>query len=102
MREGGSGIGGMEGGLRKGTSKEGTLAWTERGKEGREEASGGWREGATQRGRGARKERGRKGDSEGWKRQGRYPEEDTVGPMQCIKQQHGPCHYDFGITNTKL
>ena len=40
-----------EGGLRKGTSEDGTCAWTERGKEGRKRA-----------GRGARKERGRKED----------------------------------------
>ena len=40
MMEGGSGSGGREGGLRK----EGKSAWTERGKEVREEASGGARE----------------------------------------------------------
>ena len=44
MREGGSGSGGREGRLRKRTSEEGTLAWTERRKEGREEANGGRRE----------------------------------------------------------
>ena len=34
MREGGSGSGGREGRLMKGTSEEGMYAWTERRKEG--------------------------------------------------------------------
>ena len=39
MREGGSGSGEREGELSKGMSEKVTYAWTERGKEGREEAS---------------------------------------------------------------
>ena len=44
MREGGSGSGGWEGMLRKGTSEDETKAWMDRRKERREEASGGRRE----------------------------------------------------------
>ena len=40
MREGGSGSGGREGMMRKRTSEEGTKAWSDRRKEGRDLASG--------------------------------------------------------------
>ena len=73
MREGGSGSGGREGRLRKGTSEEGIDGAKERGQGGSERRE----EGATQRGRGEGEERGRKGDREGGNLQGRYPEEDT-------------------------
>ena len=58
MREGGSGSGGREGRLRKGTNEEGMDRANERGKGGSERRE----EGATERGRGEREERGRKGD----------------------------------------
>ena len=54
---------------------------------------------------GVREERGRKGDREGGKLQGRYPEEDTGQYTVYSAQnntQRGPCHFEFGITNTKL
>ena len=73
MREGGSGSGGKEGRLRKGTSEEVMDGAKERGQGGSERRE----EGATGRGRGEREERGRKGDGEGGKLQGRYPEEET-------------------------
>ena len=73
MREGGSGSGGREGRLRKGTSDDGRDGAKERGQGGSE-----WREeGATEQEREESEERGRKGDREGGKLQGRYPEEDT-------------------------
>ena len=46
-----------------------------------------------------------KGDREGGKLQGRSPEEDTGHYTVYSAQnntQRGPCHCDFGITNTKL
>ena len=62
-------------------------------------------EGATERGRGATEERRRNGDREGGKLQGRYPEEDTGQYTVYSAQnntQRGPCHCEFGTTNTKL
>ena len=75
MREGGSGSGsgGREGRLRKGTSKEWMGGAKERGQGGSERRE----EGATERGRREREEHERKGDREAGKLQGRYPEEDT-------------------------
>ena len=78
MREGGSGSGGREGRLRKGTSKEWMDGAKERGQGGSERRE----EGATERGRREREEHGRKGDREAGKLQGRYPEEDT-GQQPC-------------------
>ena len=63
------------------------------------------REGAMERGRGAREERGRKGYRDGGKLQGRCPEEDTGQYTISSAQnntQRGPCHCDFGISNTEL
>ena len=60
MREGGSGSGGREGRLRKGTSKEWMDGAKERGQGGSERRE----EGATERGRREREEHGRKGDRE--------------------------------------
>ena len=68
MREGGSGSGGREGRLRKGTSE------TELGMDGARERGEGGCTGARER---YREERGRKGDREGGKLQGMYPDEDT-------------------------
>ena len=66
-----------EGGLRKGTSEEGT----EQGMDGaRERGEGGSeqrREGATERGRGTGRSWERKGDREGGKLQRMYPDEHT-------------------------
>ena len=73
MREGGSGSGGREGRLRKGTSKEWMDGAKERGQGGSERRE----EGATERGRREREEHGRKGDREAGTLQGSYPEEDT-------------------------
>ena len=74
MRVGGSRIRGREGGLRKGTSEEGTELGmdgaSERGEEGNERR----REGAAERGRGT----GRSvGGREGGKLQRMYPDENT-------------------------
>ena len=69
---------GREGSGRERVRKERSYALTERGKDGREEASGGG--GRVQR-NGARErymeDQGKKGDREGGKRQGMYPDEDT-------------------------
>ena len=51
---------------------------------------------------------GREQCSKGGKRQGRYPKDDTAMTTiryVCSAQnnpQHGPCTWDFGITNKKL
>ena len=55
------------------------------------------REGATELGRGAREERGGKGDRG---REGNF-KGATLRNTQN-NTQRGPCHCDFGITNTKL
>ena len=72
--EGGSGSGGREGGLRKGTSENGT----ELGMDGaRERGEGGIERGCNGARERYREERGRKGDRVGGKLQGMYPDEDT-------------------------
>ena len=53
--------------------KERNYAWTERGEEGREEASGGEREQRREVEEQLREDRRRKEDREGGKLQGRYP-----------------------------
>ena len=64
VKEGGSG--GREGGLRKGTSEEGTeLGMDERGKEGKEEASEGGRERGARNRSGGGREIGREGNFKG-------------------------------------
>ena len=78
MREGGSGSGGREGRLRKGTSEEGMDGANERGK------GGGGSNGARERRKGGAREIG------GGKLQGKYPEEDTgqytLYSRECTKQ----------------
>ena len=83
--------------------KERRHGWSE-GKRGREEASGGGRE---QRSEGEEQGRsvGGREMGEGGKLQGRYHEEDTDQYTVYSVQnntQRGPCHCDFGVTNTKL
>ena len=95
MREGGSGSGGREGRLRKGTSEEGMDG---RRKEGKEEASGGRGE----RGRGEKEERGRKGDrGEGNVKGGTLRRTLASIHYTAVSAQNntqrGPCHCDFGI-----
>ena len=72
--------------------KERNYACTERGEEGREEASGGEREQLREVEEQLREDRRRKGDREGRKLQGRYPEGHW--PICYSAQnytQRGPC-----------
>ena len=88
--------------MRKGTSEEGTQAWTERRKEGREDASGGRRE---QRSEGEEKGRsvgGREIGMDGNFKGGTLRR--TLASIQYTavsaqnNTQRGPCHCYFGIT----
>ena len=65
--------------------KERNYAWTERGEEGREEASGGERERRREIEEQLREDRRRKGDREGGKLQGRYPGGTGQYTIQCTK-----------------